>query len=100
MWWYNIIGDNKGNISQLLQIDSISAGSGLLASNLVAPKRENYEPILIIKRTEWRKFIDYFNQSIEAGPSKAGKKELTFSPYWVYTKHLIQKSSYIKAKAG
>ena len=45
MWWYNILGDNEGSISHLLQLDHITAGSILLTANLVALKRENYEPI-------------------------------------------------------
>ena len=36
-------------------------------------KRGNPEPILIVKRTEWRKFIDYFGLSIEVDPSKMVK---------------------------
>ena len=46
MWWYNILGDNKGSISDLLRIDPIAAGSILLNVKLVAPKREIPEPIL------------------------------------------------------
>ena len=34
-----------------LQLDPITAGYILLYVTLVAPKRENYEPILIVKRT-------------------------------------------------
>ena len=41
-------------------------------------KRENTEPILTVKRTEWRKFIDYFCLSIEANPSKVSKKKMYF----------------------
>ena len=55
MWWYNILGDNKVRISNILRLDTITAGSSLLTAKLVALKRENYEPILIVKRTEWRK---------------------------------------------
>ena len=99
MWWYNILGYNEGSISHILRLDPITIGSILLTANLVALKRGNYDPILIVKRTEWRKFIDYFGQSIEADPSKVGKKR-TFCPYWIYTKHLIWKSPYIKATAG
>ena len=60
MWWYNIVGDNKGIISYILHLSTINAGYILLNANLAALKRENYEPIKIVKRTEWRKFIDYF----------------------------------------
>ena len=78
MWWYNILGDNKGIISHLLCIDPITAGSILLTAKLVSLKKENYEPILIVKRTEWRKFIDCFGLSIEADPSKVGKNNVHF----------------------
>ena len=50
----------------------------LFTVNLVALKRENYEPILIVKITEWRKFIEYFGLSIEAAPSKVGKNNVRF----------------------
>ena len=85
MWCYNILGDNNGSISHLLQLDPITPQSVLLTSNLVAQKRENAEPILTAKRIEWRKFIDYFGPSIEADPSRVGKKNV----YWVYTKPFI-----------
>ena len=78
MWWYNILGDNKGIISHLLRLGPITTGSILLTANLVALKRENSEPILIAKRTEWRKFVDYFGIIIEADPSKVGKKNVYF----------------------
>ena len=39
---------------------------------------ENSEPILTVKRTEWRKFIDYFGWSIEADPYKVDKKKIYF----------------------
>ena len=69
MWWYNILGDNEGSISHLLRIDYITAGSILLTAKLVSLKRRNSDPIFTVKRTEWRKFIDYFGLSIEANPS-------------------------------
>ena len=78
MWWYNILGDNKGRISHILRIDPINAGSILCTDNLVALKRENYEPILIVNITEWRKFIDYFGLIIEANPFKVGKLKVHF----------------------
>ena len=65
MWWYNILGDNEGSISYLLRLDPITAGSILPTVKLVSLKRENSDPILTSKRTEWRKFIDYFGQSID-----------------------------------
>ena len=40
-------------------------------------KGGNSEPILIVKRTEWRKSIDCFDLSIETDPSKVGKKGCT-----------------------
>ena len=64
MWWYNILGDNEGSISHILRLDTITEGSILLNVKIVALKRENYEPILTVKITEWIKFIDYFGQSI------------------------------------
>ena len=81
MWCYNILRDNEGIISHLLQLDPINAGSILLTSNLFAPKRENYEPILTVKIIEWRKLIDYFGLIIEADPSRVGKKK-------IYTFHI------------
>ena len=73
MWWYIIIGNKEGSISHILRLDPITAGSILLIADLVALKRENRESIFIVKRTEWRKFIDYFGQIIEAEPSRVGK---------------------------
>ena len=52
MWWYNILGDNEGIISHILQLDTITAGYNLIAVKLVALKRENSDPILIFKRAE------------------------------------------------
>ena len=63
----------------MLLLDSITAGSSLLAANLVELKRENTEPILTMKRTEWRKFVDCFGQCIEADPSRVGNKNIIFS---------------------
>ena len=60
MWCYNILGDNKGSISHILRLDIIAAGYILLTVKLVALKRENYEPILTMKRSEWRKYIVFF----------------------------------------
>ena len=57
MWWYNILGDNKGIISDILRLAPIAVGSALITANLVALKRGNYEHILTVKITEWRKFI-------------------------------------------
>ena len=54
------MGIPGGSISHILQPDNITAGSILLADNLVALKRDNPYPILALKRTEWREFIDYF----------------------------------------
>ena len=51
MWLYNILGDNEGRISHILQIDTINAGSILLTVEHVALKRENSDPILTVKRT-------------------------------------------------
>ena len=76
MWCYNIIGDNKGSISHLLQLDTITAGYTLLTTNIVAPKREHHEHILILKIIEWRKFFYYFGLIIDADPPRAGKKNI------------------------
>ena len=78
MWWYNILGDNEGSISDLLCPDTIAVAYILLAAKLVALKRVNSDPILISKRIEWRKFIDYFGLSIEADPSRVVKKKRNF----------------------
>ena len=76
MWWYNILGDNKVRISHLLWIDAMTTGSILITTNLVALKRKNYDPVLIVKITEWRKFIDYYGLIIEADPSRVVKKNV------------------------
>ena len=65
-----------GIISHLLRIYPITAGSIFCTHNLVALKREPYEPFLIVKRTEWRKLIGYFGLIIEANPSRVGKKNI------------------------
>ena len=54
MLCYNILGDNKGIISDILQLDPITAGPVLLTVKLVALKRENHEPIVSVKGTDWR----------------------------------------------
>ena len=72
MRWYNIIGDNKGIISHILRLDTITARSILLTANLIAPKRENSDTFLIVKGTEWMKFIDSFGLIIETNLSKVG----------------------------
>ena len=76
MWCYNILGYNNESISHILRLDNITVGSVLLTSNLVAPKRENPEPILTVNRIEWEKFIDYFGLSIQANPSRVGKNNI------------------------
>ena len=63
---------------QLLQIDAITAGSILIATNINYLNRENYEPILTVKIIEWREFIDYFSLNIEADPYRVGKKNVYF----------------------
>ena len=45
MWWYNILGDNEGSISDLLWIDTITAGSVLNTTNLVTPIREKHKTV-------------------------------------------------------
>ena len=78
MWWYNTLGDNEGSISHLLRLDHNSAGSILITVNLVALKRGNSGPILIVKITEWVKFIDSFGLNIETDLSKAVKLNVHF----------------------
>ena len=39
MWCYNILVDNEGIISHILQLDPINAGSVLLTSKNIALKR-------------------------------------------------------------
>ena len=78
MWWYNILGDDEGSISHLLRLDPISTESNLLTVKLVALKRGNYDPNLTVKRNEWRRFIEYFGQNIEADPSRVEKKNVYF----------------------
>ena len=52
IWCYNKHGDNKGRISNILQLDPTTPGYVLLTDNLIAPKRGNTEPILTVKRIE------------------------------------------------
>ena len=78
MWWYDILGDNKGSISHLLRIYTTTSGFVLITTSLVALKMENPEPILIVNRTEWSKSIDYSGLSIEAYPSRVGRKNIYF----------------------
>ena len=84
MWWYNILGDNEGIISYLLRIDTINAGPVIITANLVEPKRKNTDPILAVKRTEWRRSIDYFGLSIEAKPYRVVKENVYFSILSIY----------------
>ena len=76
VWWYNILGGNRGSISHLLRIYPNNEGYFLTNANLINLKRENIDPILIVKRNECRKLIDYFGLSIEANPSRVGKKNI------------------------
>ena len=78
MWWYNILGDNNGSISHISQLDPFTTGYFLVDDNIVALKRENYDPILTVKIIEWRKFIDHFGLNFEANPSRVGKKNVDF----------------------
>ena len=52
MWWYNLLGFSEGSISHILRPDPITSVSILLTDNFVALKMENYELILVVKRTE------------------------------------------------
>ena len=76
MWWYNILRDNEGSISHILRLDPITTEYILLNFKMVALERGNSEPILTARITEWRKFIHYFGLSIEANPSRVGKKNI------------------------
>ena len=76
MWWYNILGDNKGSTSHLLWFDNITAWSFLLTYNIVFLRRGNSDPILTVKIIEWRKFIEYFGLSIEVNPSRVSTKNV------------------------
>ena len=58
-------------------------------------KGKNLELVLIAKRTEWRKFIEYFGRSLISTHIMWEKRTYIFL-YWVYTKHLICKYLYIK----
>ena len=78
MWWYNILRGDQGSTSHILWLYPITVGSILITVKIVAMKREIFYPILSLKITEWRKFVDCFGQSIEADPSKAGKKRIYF----------------------
>ena len=78
MWWYNILGYNKGRISYISRFYLITTGFILLTDNLVALKRENSELILIMKIIEQRKLIEYFGLSIESKIYKVVKSNGDF----------------------
>ena len=82
MWCYNILGDNEGSISHILQPDPITPGSILITYNLVLLKSENDETILTVKIIEWREFNSYFGLSVGADPSRVGKNN-------VYIFHIV-----------
>ena len=90
MWRYNILGDNNVSISRVLRIDPVHAGYILLNVKLISLKRGNYDPILTVKRTEWRKFIDYYGRSIESDPSRVTKKII-----YIFHIEYIQRPSYV-----
>ena len=48
-------------------------------------KEKILSPLKNIKITEWSKFIDYFGTSIEADPSRVGKKNVYFVHIWYIT---------------
>ena len=60
--------NNEGLISNILRINPIATGSVLITDNLVLLKRDNHDPILTVKRIEWRKFVDCFGLIIEFNP--------------------------------
>ena len=78
IWWYNTLEDNKGIILDILRPGNITSGSVLINTNLVVPKGGNNEPVLTVKRTEWRKSVDYFGLSIDTDPSRVDKKNVYF----------------------
>ena len=78
MLCYNILRNNKGRISHILQLDTIYAGRVLLTDYLIYLKRENMDTILTVKGFEWSKFIDYIDISIEADLSRVGKNNVYF----------------------
>ena len=83
MWCYNILGNNKGSISLLLQPYLINTGYFLLTDNLVVLKRENTEPILTFQIIEWRILL-FFGRSIEDNPYRAK----TNNVYFVHIKYI------------
>ena len=60
MWCYNILRDNKGSISHILQLYNITSGSVLLADNLVSLISGDTESILGMKIIEWRRMNELF----------------------------------------
>ena len=100
MWWYNILGDNKGEISDILRIDTITTGSILLTTNFVELQMENPDPILTMKIIEYRKLIHDFGLHIEADPFRVGKKNLYIFHIGYITTPLIFIATYIKAKSA
>ena len=51
MWWYNILGDNKGIVSHILLLDPITEEFIIITDNLFAMKRGSSEPISTVKIT-------------------------------------------------
>ena len=60
------------------KLDTITVEYASITTDLVLLKRKKSDPILTVKRTEWRKFIDYFGLSIKANQSRVGKKNAYF----------------------
>ena len=65
-------------------MDPFTTGSILLTTDLIALKRENTESILTVKRIKWRKIIDVFCHSVEADPTRVGKKNIYFCVLGIY----------------
>ena len=100
---YNILVDNNGSISNLLQLHPFTRGSILLTAKLDALKRVNTESILTVKIIEWRKFIGFYGRSVEADPSRVEKKNIYFacigyitSPLYVNTHIARQQKIYVR----
>ena len=55
-----------------------------MSAKIFSLKRENPEHILIVKIIDWMKSIDCFGLSIEADPSRVGKKNVYFVYIFLY----------------
>ena len=81
MLWYNILRDNKGKISNILQLDPMNSGLFLLDVNVVFLERDNHELILMVKIMERKKSLNLFDLNIKADTSRVVKKNVYFFSY-------------------